>query len=329
MKKILITGASGFVGGYLVTEALSRNYDVYAGIRKSSSKIYLDDPRIQFLYLNYADKESLKKQLSQEKFDYIIHNAGITKANDLEGYLKVNTTYVKNLVESLIEVNSLPEKFIYVSSLAAVGPGDHNPDLLIRDDSPTRPVTYYGESKLAAEKFLESITTFPYIILRPTAVYGPREKDLLTVFKMINKGLDIRIGVKNQKLSFIYVEDLAKLMLDAAVSNHKQKAYVVSDSQVYSGNLLNDYIKEALGKKAVTISIPVSVLSIIASVSGFVSRLSGKVSVLNKNKVNEIKCQSWAVDAAGIKEDFNFAPSYFLREGIKRTADWYNKNNWL
>ncbi len=329
MKKVLITGASGFVGGYLVSEALSRNFNVYAGIRKSSSKEYLSDPRIHFLYIDYEDKVALKNQLSRENFDYIIHNAGITKAHDLSGYVKVNATYVQNLVECMQETNTIPQKFIYVSSLAAVGPGDDNPDLFIRDNSPVRPVTHYGKSKLIAEQFLESQDDFPYIILRPTAVYGPREKDLLTVFKMINKGLDIRVSVKNQKLSFIFVEDLARLMLDAAVSNHKQKSYVVSDNQVYSSDLLNNSIKEALSKKAITLNIPVSVLSIIASISGFVSRLTGKVSILNKNKVNEIKCQSWAVDAAGIKEDFNFAPSYLLREGIKRTADWYNKNNWL
>jgi len=329
MKKILITGASGFVGGYLVSEALSRDYTVHVGVRKTSNRDYLQDPRIQFLILDFKNPDQLKKDLKRERFDFIIHNAGITKAKNLNAYLEVNRDYLEVFVSSLMEKNVIPQKFIYVSSLAAIGPGDLQPENIVNENSKPHPVTHYGESKLAGERYLESTIDFPYVTIRPTAVYGPREKDLLTVFKAINKGLDIRIGFKEQKLSFIYVKDLARLMLDVLESKKERKAYLVSDGKVYSGEELNEYIKASLNKKAVKIKIPVSILTAMAAISGGIANLRGKSTILNLNKVNEIKCQSWAIDTSGITKDFNFAPSYYLKEGIKRTADWYKKNNWL
>ena len=129
MKKILITGASGFIGSFLVEEALNRNYEVYAGIRKSSNREYLLDSRIKFLELDFSNVDSLNKKISAAPyFDFIIHNAGLTKASKLKDYFTTNYEFTKNIIDVLISQNRVPKKFIYMSSLAAYGPG--NPDLL-------------------------------------------------------------------------------------------------------------------------------------------------------------------------------------------------------
>lgn len=143
-KKILITGASGFIGSFLCQKGIDLGYEVWAGMRKSSSKEYLQDPNIHFIVLNFEDKTELKEQITsfnQEfgKFDIIIHNAGCTKAPRNEDYRNINFVNTKNFVDVLLETDNNPEKFIFTSSLAAYGPGKENT---------TEPVLQYSVVKL-------------------------------------------------------------------------------------------------------------------------------------------------------------------------------------
>ncbi|MDL2322353.1 NAD(P)-dependent oxidoreductase, partial [Bacteroidales bacterium OttesenSCG-928-A17] len=172
MKNILITGASGFIGSFLVEEALKRNWNAWAGIRKTSSREFLQNPGIHFIDLNFSNKDALKAQIREHisahgKWDYIVHNAGVTKCLNRADFEKVNYLYTKHFIEALQESDAVPEKFVLMSSLSAHAEAK----------------TAYGESKLKAENFLREQTGFPYIILRPTGVYGPREKDYYLMLK--------------------------------------------------------------------------------------------------------------------------------------------------
>ena len=194
MENVLITGAGGFIGSFLVEEGLKRNYQVFAGIRRSSSKIYLKDPRIRFIEFDFSTVESIVQTIEllrkqNIRFKYIIHNAGVTKARKKEDYFNVNFHNTKNFIEALQITGMIPDKFIFISSLAAFGPGDPvtmKPVML--SDEPN-PIETYGKSKLEAEKFITSLKDFPWLIIRPTGVYGPREKDYYIFFKTINRGL--------------------------------------------------------------------------------------------------------------------------------------------
>jgi nucleoside-diphosphate-sugar epimerase len=158
MKKVLITGASGFIGSFLVKEALDRGYEVYAGVRPTSSRQYLDDSRIKFIELHFVDTEKLIDQLLTLKqhgtqFDYVIHNAGITKAKTIHDFFTVNCRYTCNLADALVAAHCVPAKFVYISSLAAFGPrSDQTP---IRHSDIPQPITSYGRSKLDTEKYLQ------------------------------------------------------------------------------------------------------------------------------------------------------------------------------
>ncbi|MFT6783171.1 MAG: UDP-glucose 4-epimerase, partial [Saprospiraceae bacterium] len=187
MQKILITGASGFVGGFLVEEALNRGLEVHAAVRRSSNREHLKDERIKFILIDFENNDALKSIFLLHKFDYIIHNAGLTKTPIKEQYFKVNATYLENMVEALIESDTVPIKFTFISSLAAYGPAEHTEYGIVTEDSEPHPVTNYGRSKLQAERYLKSKSEINYSIIRPTAVYGPREKDLFTVYDLINK----------------------------------------------------------------------------------------------------------------------------------------------
>ena len=186
--KILITGASGFIGSFIVEEALRRGFETWAAVRKSSSREWLKDERINFIELNLSSKEQLKEQLKDKAFDYVVHAAGVTKCLNKQDFRRINTEGTKNLVDALLEVKMPLKRLVFVSSLSVFGAiREQQPYEEIRESDTPQPNTEYGRSKLAAEQYLDSIgTRIPYIILRPTGVYGPKEKDYYIMAKSIN-----------------------------------------------------------------------------------------------------------------------------------------------
>ena len=182
-KKMLITGANGFVGFHLVNEALEAGFSVHAGVRKNSDINHPKNLNIQYSFLDYLD--SLKEDFESKKYDFIVHAAGITKATDYITYERINADYTWNIAKAAKSIN--PQKIVFISSLAALGPAKYGLQNVLLADADPKPVTDYGKSKLLAEQYLKEFSELNWIILRPTAVYGPREKDLLLIIKTINK----------------------------------------------------------------------------------------------------------------------------------------------
>lgn len=332
MKKILITGANGFIGSSLVEEGLKRGYEVYAGLRKTSSRKYLTDERIKFFEIDFTDQKKLELQLTQfsneqGRFNYIVHNAGITKAKSKQDYFTVNVQNTKNFVEALINTGNTLEKFVYMSSLAAIGPGLTSNPIQLTDEA--RPVTSYGKSKLESEKYLRSLNDFPYIIIRPTAVYGPRDKDIFILLKMLNRNLETYIGFGKQVLSFIYVKDLARAIFLALESPHKQKEYLVSDGSIYDSRTFNSLAKKQLKKKTISITFPSSILKPIAYATETIAALSGSIAIFNRDRLREFEARNWAVDIEALKNETGFNAEYDLEKGLMETIEWYKKNGWL
>ena len=246
LKKILVTGAGGFIGGFIVEEALRRGYETWAGVRASTNKEYLKDENIKFIDLKFNDKEQLKKQLSEQKekfgaWNYIVHNLGVTKCKNPEDFDLINYGFVKNFTEALIETETVPEQFIMMSSLGAWGIGDETGFTPIRQSDVPHPNTRYGKSKLKAEQHLYSLSNFPYVIMRPTGVYGPREKDYYLMMKTIKFGFDFSVGYKKQLITFIYVRDLVKAIFLAIDKGVKQRGYFISDGGAYTSTQFRKY----------------------------------------------------------------------------------------
>lgn len=330
-KKILITGASGFIGSFLVEEALNRNYETIAGIRSSSSKKFLENPVLQFLDLDYTNEITLDKTLKQYtdkfgKFDYIIHNAGLTKAKKNEDYFSVNYDNTRKFVEALIRNNIVPEKFVYSSSLASYGPSlSLEP---ISSKQIQQPLTAYGRSKLKAEEYLHSTSNFPFVIINPTAVYGPREKDAFLLIQTIAKSLEVYIGNKNQMLSWVHVDDLVNAIFIGLESNATNKNLIISDTRVYTPKEFNSIIKTALNKKTISFTIPKFILKSVTNVFELVGKLKGQVPILNNERLKEFEAFNWSVDSSEII-DLGFSPKYSLENGLPQTIQWYKENGWL
>lgn len=331
MKKILITGASGFVGGFLVEEALKRQYEVFAGVRSSSNRTHLSDPKITFFESSLSDKERLKESLKKYgKFDFLIHNAGLTKTCQKDGFDKVNFQYTKNLIEALKELDFIPEKFIYISSLAAYGPGDEKTLEPIKDSDTPHPISLYGKSKLKAEQYIKSLIDFPYLIFRPTGVYGPREKDYYLSYKMVKQGLETYIGTSQQHITFIYVKDLSRLILDSLESPISGKSYFVTDLKKYTTKEFNDIVKRILQKKTLSIVFPKSIVKMIAIISEKLSCVfMGKVPTLNTEKFKEISSLNWLCESGDLVKDFDYKAEYDLEKGVQESIDWYKNQGLL
>jgi Nucleoside-diphosphate-sugar epimerases len=329
-KNILITGASGFIGSFLVQEALKRNYNVWAGIRPSSSKEYLTDGRIHFLELDFAHPAKLQTQLLEHTFDYIIHCAGITKTNHPANFDKVNYLQTKCFVDTLMELNKTPKQFVYVSTLSIFGPIHEKDYAPIKETDTPAPNTAYGVSKLKAELYIQSIPNFPYVIYRPTGVYGPREKDYFLMAKAIKSHFDFSVGYKRQDITFIYVDDLVKVVFRGIERNIYRRAYSVADGNVYQSSSFSRLIKKELGNPFVFhIKCPLFILKAISLLAQFYAYLSGNSSTLNADKYKIIKQRNWRCDISPLINELDFIPQYDLEAGVKETIAWYKKEGWL
>ncbi len=333
-KRILITGASGFIGSFLVEKALSENYEVWAGVRQSSNKDYLKDERINFIDLNYGDKERLKAQLKdfvvkRGRFDYVIHNAGITKCLNIDDFDKINFRFTVNLIDTLREA-ATPDKFILMSSLSAFGVGDENNYTPIKLSDTPNPNTAYGKSKLKAEQYLQSTEDFPYIILRPTGVYGPREKDYFLMIKTVRSGLDVGAGFKPQHLTFIYVKDLVDAAFLALKSDIKNRSYFVADGDIYTDKEYTQLVKKSIDKKyVISLKVPLWLLKGISVIAEDISRVTKQPSTLNRDKYKIMKQRNWVCDTEPLIKDLGFSPKYNLEAGLKESIEWYKDNGWL
>lgn len=329
-RKILITGASGFIGYSLVDEAINKGYDVYATVRKSTDRSVIESKEINIVEVDFHDSHDLCLKLDDlPRFDFIIHNAGITRSLKKREYFEVNYNNTKRFVEALHQIDKMPRKFLYISSIASFGPGDSKSQSAIGLNTFPWPLTQYGRSKLAAERFITHTPGLPYIILRPTAVYGPRDSNFILAIKLIKKGFDFKIGLKSQKLTFIYVKDLAQLAIKVLESKIEKKSYFVSDGRVYDERDFGKSVAKALEKKVVHLPIPLVLAQGIALLNESVALLKSKAPVLSREKLLELSASNWNCDVKSLKTDYGFIPQYCLETGMRETIEWYKEAGWL
>ena len=335
MKSILITGAGGFIGGFLVEEALRRGYDTWAAVRSTTSREFLTDERIHFIELDYTDQDRLEETLRDHmsewgRWDYVVHNLGVTKSTNYMDFEQVNYGYLKALADAMQATNMTPDVFLLMSSLSVMGPGDEKTYQPFKSSDVPLPNTYYGVSKLKAETYLQSLEGFPYTIFRCTGVYGPRERDYYLMIKSIKRGFDFSVGFDKQMLTFIYVKDLVTAVMDALEKGPLHKAYFISENQGYTQQEFRKIVCEELGKKfVIPVTCPLWVVKRVCAIAEWIGKVTLKASTLNRDKYKILKQRNWLCDTSDARRDFGFNPQYSLREGIREAIAWYRRAGWL
>ncbi|WP_028897123.1 NAD(P)-dependent oxidoreductase [Prevotella sp. HUN102] len=385
MKKILITGASGFIGSFIVEEALRQGFDTWAVVRPTSSRKYLQDSRIHFIELDFSSEERLEKELASHEFNYIVHAAGATKCLHKEDFFRINTEGTKNFIRAIQALNMPLERFVYLSSLSVFGAiREEEPYREILESDTPMPNTAYGKSKLEAEKYLESLPSslhheektprsegysanteclstkndfistkkirlstengelstekdkqknravFPFIILRPTGVYGPREKDYFLMAKSIKGHTDFAVGFKRQDITFVYVKDVVQAVFLALTRGKDGRAYFLSDGNVYQSSTFSNLIHEELGRPWwIRITAPIWLLRIITFFGDLFGRITGKISALNNDKYQILKQRNWRCNIQPTVDELGYKPEYDLKRGVKETIKWYKEERWI
>ena len=329
--KILITGASGFIGSFIVEEALRQGFETWAVVRKSSSRSFLQDERIHFIELNLSSEEQLKEQLKEHQFDYVVHAAGVTKCLHKEDFFRINTEGTKNLVRALIALQMPLKRFVYISSLSIMGAiREEQPYQEIRESDKAQPNTAYGNSKIEAEEWLDTVKGLPYVILRPTGVYGPRERDYFMMAKSIQAHTDFAVGFKQQDITFVYVTDVVQAVFLALEKGQTGRRYFLSDGEVYQSSTFSDLIRKELGNPWwIRITAPIWLLRVITFCGEYIGHMTGKVTALNNDKYYIMRQRNWRCDIEPARQELGYEPKVKLAEGVHRSIQWYKENGWL
>ncbi len=319
--KALVTGATGFIGSHLTEALVKKGFEVICLVRSTSNLKYLEDLNVRLVTGNCSQVESLYEAVSG--VDYVFHLAGLTKAGCEADFLSANEKGTGNLLQAVLRKNTAVKRFVYISSLAAAGPSSDGVPL--KEDCSALPVSFYGKSKLAGEQLvLNHRDDLPVVVIRPPAVYGPRDKDMLVFFKMVKAGVAPVWGTSHY--SFIYIEDLIHgILLSALDKNVGGEIFFMSDGVIYSSDDIINAIADAVQKRPVKFKIP----RFIMSVAGLISERFGKSSIINADKIRELKHLNWVCDMSKAAERLKFEPRVKIKEGVRWTADWYRIHQWL
>ncbi|MEJ2695634.1 MAG: NAD-dependent epimerase/dehydratase family protein [Candidatus Sulfobium sp.] len=286
--KALVTGATGFIGSYLAEALLRRGYEVTCIARSTSDLKWIEHLDLKYISCDLADIDSCAGQIKD--FDFIFHLAGLTKAKTESEFFSANAVCTAKLAKIAAERNVGLRRFVYVSSLAAAGPSSDGVPL--KEDCEPMPVSFYGKSKLEGEKaVLRHCGEMPVTVIRPSAVYGPRDADFLVMFRMVKRGI------------FPYL----------------------SDEMVYTNGEIIKGISEALETKPIKIRLPLPLVPFFA----FLGEKINKKSIINSDKVRELRFSNWTCDVGKARRELGFGSKTTLTEGVKWTADWYKIHRWL
>lgn len=334
-QSLLVTGASGFIGSFIVEEALSRGMEVWAAVRPTSSRRYLADERIRFIELDLSDDRRLGAQIAAHVAQHgpwqgVIHAAGATKCRRPADFFKVNTEGTLRLARTLLREKALAGRFVFISSLSVCGALHETDGRVFTAADVPQPNTAYGRSKWEAEKGLAAIEGLDYVVLRPTGVYGPRERDYFLMAKSIVRHVDFAVGYRKQVITFIYVADLVAAALAGLTEGDTGGVYLLSDGGEYASRTFSDLLQQALGvRRVLHVCAPLWVLRAVCFVAERLARMSGKTATLNADKYNIMKQRNWRCDITPARRDLAYEPRFPLDRGAAAAVEWYKKEKWI
>lgn len=328
---ILITGATGFIGSLLTASLSARQQQpgekIYCLVRRTSALTHLEKLPIALVPGDLFSDAALIPVLSE--ITRVIHLAGVTKARTEAEYFRGNGEATRNLLKLCAQHAKKLQRFVYVSSLAAAGPSADGH--LVTEEEIPHPVSIYGRSKLAGETACQEFCrVFPLTIIRPPAVYGPREKDIYEYFKQVKLGVRLRLGWRQRQASMIHGQDLVNgILLASAHPAAAGETYFMTNPQPYDWHELGAALATAMQKKTISLTVPEFIAPVLAAFSELGARISGKPALLNFDKINELRQYYWVCSGEKARQQLDFTPALSIQQGLLQTYQWYKENGWL
>ncbi len=323
-----VTGATGFLGSHLADALIARGCTVRSLHRKSSNLRWVKDTPIELIEGDLRSPDALKRLV--QGADLVFHVAGVVKARTLEDYTAGNETATRNMLEAVRQYAPDCRRFLHVSSGTVGGPAP-SLDRPIREDDPPNPLTRYGITKAAAEAAVKEYTgILPWTIVRPPAMYGPRDTEILVYFKTFAGGLNTMMGFNEKHVSLLHSTDLVNGILLAADSDKAVgQTYNISSEHFYTWPQVGRVTGEVLGRRGLSIRIPHSVVFAVAAVAQLMGAIQRKAVTLNIEKARDITQQYWIFDVTKARNDLGYRQTISLEDGIRSTIEWYKKQGWL
>jgi dihydroflavonol-4-reductase len=324
--KALVTGGTGFIGSHLVNALLDNNWSVRCLVRGTGNASWLEGLSIERCPGDCCDPMSLPQAV--QGVDVVFHLAGVTKALDERTYFTVNAAGTDNLVRACLECNPKLKTFLYVSSQAAAGPSAGCPST---EEDRCEPVSAYGRSKRQGEELALAFSAkIPVVVVRPPVVYGPRDRALLPLFKLLSWGIQPRLAGRGQRFSVCYVKDIVRgLLLAAQKDEARGHIFFLSDGRDYGWKEIGNAFARAVGRRASSVPLPRSLMWGYAAVSDAVAAVRRKPALLSCGKVKEMVQAGWVCDSGKSRRLLGFEPHVGVDEGARLTYAWYKEAKWL
>ena len=327
MSLALVTGASGFVGSHVVEGLLARSYTVRCLVREESNLAWLPLDRVDLCRGSMTDASSLES--ASRGVDLVVHNAGRMRADGEALYDDVNVVGTRILVEAVQRNAPGLQRFVLMSSLAAGGPS--RPDHPRSEEDPDQPISAYGRSKKRGEEEVERTgSAMPWTILRPPAVYGPRDHGFLILARLAARGFSFRIGGKTQTVQAVHVRDLVRATLLAAESPHAVgRRYYIAHPEITDWNSVARIMARAIGKTPLTLSVPRWAVPIVGRCTAVASRAFRASNALPADRLHDLLAPAWTCATLRAKSELEFEAEIGLERGMEETMAWYKNAGWV
>jgi nucleoside-diphosphate-sugar epimerase len=324
--KILVTGAAGFVGSHLVERLLERGDSVIALERPRARRHWLAGLDVDFRPCGLDDPDALAAAVAG--VDVVYHLAALTEARRPADCYAVNTHGTANVVRAAA-AGAVPPRIVFMSSLAAVGPAA--PGRRLDADSIPLPLSHYGRSKLQAEAVLHTYADrVPSVVCRFPAVYGPRDRAVLALFRMVAHGIALTVGPWHRQVSLVHVADAVAGLIDAGTTpSAVGRTYCIAHPQPVTWGEFVGAVAAAVGRDPARVALPESAARVVAVAAETVAAVRRRAALLNRDRVRELAQASWVCDPSTAMAELGFAPRFALADGVGQTADWLRRQQWL